>query len=286
VEHAGAGIHPLVASKLGGTGLVAAPFRTDRVSGRVFFTQVGELTAEIVPLAEVIAREIGASLDQVLIAQQVREISAREERIRVARDLHDGVLQSLTGIRLELRAVAGDESRLASETRDRLFAIERALGMEQRELRMFIGGLSHDGMAAHTAADAPTLESRLHTLSQRIAAEWKVPVTIRAMDPPKPLPQQLAEAVPLMVHEAVVNALKHAHPSRVAVTVRDDHGALQIVVDDDGRGFPFRGRYDHEALVGHHSAPRSLLDRVTALGGRMAIDSTEAGSRVELRLAV
>src|SRR6185503_8866879 len=104
--------------------------RTDRVSGRVFFSDLGPLALELVPLTEVVARELGASLDQLHATRQLQEIAAGEERIRVARDLHDGVLQSLTGIRLEIRSVAGLDG-IADPVRDRLFALERALAIEQ-----------------------------------------------------------------------------------------------------------------------------------------------------------
>jgi signal transduction histidine kinase len=55
-------------------------------------------------------------------------------------------------------------------------------------------------------------------------------------------------------------------------------------VSDDGHGFPFRGRHDHEALGHLPSAPRSLLERVASLGGRLAIESSAAGSQVEILL--
>jgi signal transduction histidine kinase len=82
----------------------------------------------------------------------------------------------------------------------------------------------------------------------------------------------------------VVNALKHAHPSKVTVDVATREGALAIVVRDDGRGFPVSGHLDHEELVRQHAGPASLRDRVTALGGRMAIDSSASGSRIEITL--
>jgi len=82
-----------------------------------------------------------------------------------------------------------------------------------------------------------------------------------------------------------VNALKHAHPSKVTVDVAArDGGALAIVVRDDGRGFPERGHLDHDELVRRNAGPASLRDRVTAMGGRMAIDSTASGSRIEITL--
>lgn len=282
VTDAPGAIHPGLLPWLTGIGLASAAFKTERVSGRVFFTDLGGPAAEIVPLTEVVAREIGASLDQVFITKQMKEIAAGEERIRVARDLHDGVLQSLTGIRLEIRAVAAALDA-APTVRDRLFAIERGLAIEQRELRFFIGGL---GPSANGLRDQETLEGRLNALRERIALEWKMPVTIRFAPDGAPLPERIERAVPLMVHEAIVNALKHGQPTRVAVTVHGGPEELRIVVADDGRGFPFHGRYEHAALTASRTGPKSLIDRVTALGGRMSIESTDAGSRIEMVLAL
>jgi signal transduction histidine kinase len=282
-EFHGLPVHPGLLPLLSGVGLASAPFRTERVAGRVFFTDLAATTSELVPLTEVVAREIGSSLDRLHVTQQLRDIAASEERIRLARDLHDGVLQSLTGIRLELQAAATSTHGVSLPVRDRLLVIERALAIEQRELRLFISGLKPSD--AFRADDA-TLAARLEALRNRVELEWKVPVTIRiAYDPPG-LPEDVQQAVPLMVHEAVVNALKHAQPSRVTVTVDGEAGELRIVVADDGHGFAFRGPYDHAALTQTNAAPRSLLDRVTSLGGRMAIESTDSGSRIEIRLSV
>lgn len=275
----GGALNAQILPLLAGTGLASAAFKTERVSGRVFFTDLGVPAAELVALTEVVAREIGASLDQLFINAQMKEIAAGEERIRVARDLHDGVLQSLTGIRLEIRAVAAALD-VTTSTRDRLFAIERALAIEQRELRFFIAGL---GPGA--PSDDNTLEGRLHAMRERIALEWKTPVTIRYAANGAVLPERIERAVPLMVHEAVVNALKHAQPSRVAVSVHGASDELRIVVTDDGRGFPFRGRYEHAALAASKTGPKSLLDRVSALGGQMAIESGDAGTRIEMILS-
>src|SRR5581483_11830368 len=97
-------------------------FETGATSGRLFFVPLGAPAEELAPLADVVAREIGVSLDQLNVSQRLREIAASEERIRLARDLHDGVLQSLTGIRLELRAVASTLHGSGDEIRGRLFA--------------------------------------------------------------------------------------------------------------------------------------------------------------------
>lgn len=262
-----------------GRNLVSAPFRTERLSGRVFFSELRIRSGELASLTAVVAREIGTWLDQRYVTHQLQELATREERLRVARDLHDGVLQSLTGIRFELRSVALTLQDAEQDVCARLYALERALAIEQRELRYFINGLKPG------TASVPPLESiagRLDALRERLALEWNTPVSIRVSQELQDCPPTLRQAIPLMVHEAVVNALKHAQPTRVSVNVEGAIDRLRIVVSDDGRGFPFHGHFDHRALDESRTAPRSLFDRVTALGGKMSIESSERGSRVEM----
>src|SRR6185295_1065909 len=220
-------------------GLVSAPFQTDRVIGRIMLCDLVLPTPDVLPLTEVIARETGASLDQLHVTRRLAEVTLSEERIRVARDLHDGVLQSLTGLRLELQSVAtgavGDLS--SSTTRDRLLNIERAIAMEQRELRLFIAGLQP---ASRSDSTAGSLVARLEEVRERIVLEWKMPVILRIASCPATLPAALTQGLPLMVHEAIVNAMKHGQPSRVSVDVQGEENRLRVVVSDDGRGFPFR----------------------------------------------
>jgi signal transduction histidine kinase len=59
---------------------------------------------------------------------------------------------------------------------------------------------------------------------------------------------------------------------------------VRINVADDGRGFPFHGRYALPRLVAEGHAPWSLTERVTALGGELAIESSPRGARIEIRL--
>jgi signal transduction histidine kinase len=179
-----------------------------------------------------------------------------------------------------LRAAASDLDG-APTVQDRLGALERALAIEQRELRIFITALGPDRSSFR---DANSLARRLEAMQKRMALEWSMPVTVRCAT--ETLPAEIEDAVPFLVHEAVVNALKHGHPSRVAVTVEGHNDTVRIVVADDGRGFHFHGRKDHQALAEDERSPRSLLDRVAALGGEVRIESNETGSRVEVTLPV
>jgi signal transduction histidine kinase len=260
----------------------SAPFHVEHVEGRAYFGQGMKVTTELTALLHLVAREIGNSLDQLSVHDRLRQIAVREDRIRVARDLHDGVLQALTGIRLQLQALADDETASQAAT-ERLLALERAIAIEQRELRMFIDGLK----PGERNVDVPrgSLDEQMEDLRQRLGAEWKTPLAIRVQPAGVILPRQTAEAVVLMVSEAIVNALKHSRATRVSVDVdATGRDSLRLTVVDDGRGFAFRGRRDHEDLVATGAGPVSLRERVVSLGGRLSIDSSASGSTVEIAL--
>jgi len=272
----------LLRGRLEGPGLASAPFHIGRVSGRVFLIDLAITSAELIPLAEVVGREIGASLDRLHLQERSRQLAVAEDRIRVARNLHDGVLQSLTGIRLELQSMA-DVERTAEAppaVGDRLLAIERALALEQRELRRFIEDLK----PATELASVTPLAGQLDALRSRLALEWRTPITIRVSPEDLVVPDACDREVPLMVHEAVVNALKHGNPSRVSVNVYATDRELRVVVTDDGRGFPFTGRRSLDELMASNAGPASLCERVASLGGQLAVESSSAGARVELSL--
>ncbi len=267
-----------IAKSANGRPIAGAAFKEEHLTGRMFFV---ELPAQAVASAlDVVAREMGNSLERLHLARQMRHVAVREERIRLAQDLHDGVLQALTGIRLQLQALA--EAR-DNGVRDHLLAIERAIAIEQRELRLFIDAVRP---SAAPPEESRPLADGLEEMRGRLEREWKTPISIRISSPIASLGAATYRAVRLMLHEAIVNALRHGHPSRVSVDVQRTHNHLKLVVQDDGRGFAFLGRLEHSTLVSSGAGPMSLRDRVCALGGTMAVESSQSGASVEIMLPV
>jgi signal transduction histidine kinase len=216
----------------------------------------------------------------VVIAQQDQELAVREDRIRVSRDLHDGILQGLTGIRLEIHDIA-EAAPLPAEVHDRLLATERALAIEQRELRRLIDSLNP---TRGLTAGADTLDAALRRRVGRLSLEWKTPITIHVMPSDLSVPAGLEQAIVLMCQEATINALKHAHPTRVSISVAASENEVRLTVVDDGRGFPFSGRVEHEALIQRNLGPVTLRERAASLKGRLAVESGTRGSRIEITL--
>jgi signal transduction histidine kinase len=270
-----------IAARLHGRGFASAPFEGEHLQGRIFCAGLADAGVELVPLVNVVAHEVGNSLERLHLHDRLQQVAVRDERIRVARDLHDGVLQSLTGIRLRLQTLA-DADGAQPAARDSLLAVERAIAIEQRELRLLIDDLKP--LPRQTGAAGGVAEA-LHDLRERLELEWSTPIVVRATPQDLRVTPGTEQTLRLLVREAIVNALKHAQPSRVSVDIeRVDGETLRVTVVNDGRGFPFRGRRTHEDLQAANAGPVSLRERLAAVGGSLAIESMAAGSRVEMNL--
>ncbi len=81
-----------------------------------------------------------------------------------------------------------------------------------------------------------------------------------------------------------MNAARHADASAIGVVVEAGEGGLQLEIVDDGRGFPFRGTYDLNALNEMNRGPLTLKERVAELRGDLRLKSLETGSELSIRL--
>ena len=247
--------------------------------GRLFFFDIRHITTDDLVLSEIIARQMAADLDQFYLSRRLQQAAVMEERLRLARNLHDGLLQSLTGMSLQLAEVHRllEEDPLAGH--EGLLDVQRLIAEEQRSLRILVSELKT------VTRDVPGadfgLALRLEAVSKQIERQWGLHAEL-SMQLPEQIPTALAHEIYYIVHEALVNAARHAHAStvRTKLELQDDH--VRISVTDDGRGFPFHGRYDLSALISLGLGPMTLRDRIASLGGNMLLDSTAAGAHLDI----
>ncbi|HYC91102.1 MAG TPA: histidine kinase [Thermoanaerobaculia bacterium] len=270
---------PELQERLGTGAVISTPVTGDTMQGRLFFLDRDDFTYDDVTLSEIVGRLVAIRIDQLNVAERMRAAAVGEERIRVARDLHDGVLQSLTGAALQLQSVhnlVGDD-----EARRRLRRVQELLEHDQRELRSLI---THLRPATAERRVSP-LETRLAELAQRFERQWDVAVAVTIEPPFPPLRDELSGAIYNIVHEAVANAARHARATRIDATVRSrDGGGVEIVVTDDGHGFPFHGDFDLAELDELHRGPATLKERVASLGGELVLHSAPSGATLEIRI--
>lgn len=273
-------LHPELRERFAIRAVLSLRLQGEVVRGRLFALGAPGMTADDLAFGEIVARQVAARMDHLYLLQRLQQAAATEERIRLARQLHDGVLQSLTGAALQLQTVGPLLQTDGRAARERLLEIQRLLAEEQRDLRFFIQELKPAPLPL-SGADS-SLGARLRELTERIERHWGLRVRL-AVDPvSRPVAEPLLREIYLILHEALVNAARHAQASSARVEVREQEGQIRIVVADDGRGFRFRGRYDQAALSELKLGPVTLKERITALRGSLAIESGDSGARLEI----
>jgi signal transduction histidine kinase len=277
----GAPIHPALVSRFAMKVVLSLCVRGECVDGRLFALGKRHFTADDLVLGEVVVRHVTESLDHLVLSRQLQQAAATEERVRLSRDLHDGVLQSLTGAALKLETAQRLLEHDPATARQRLAEIQRLIVEEQRNLRFFIRDSKLAPLGA--VAGAATLDARLRELGRRLETVWGLAVELE-LDGLNGTPDSLASDICHIVHEALVNAARHADASHVRVSAGAHEDQVDIVVTDNGRGFPFHGDFDHHALAARQLGPVMLKARIESLGGTLAIHSSPAGARLEIRL--
>ncbi|HWF56650.1 MAG TPA: GAF domain-containing protein [Solirubrobacteraceae bacterium] len=192
-----------------------------------------------------------------LTASRARIVAAADEsRRRIERDLHDGGQQRLVHavivLKLALRALSNGDANATELVAEALQHAEQA-NAELREL-------AHGILPA--ALTRGGLKAGVDALVSRIALPVTVDVDV------KHLPGGVEATAYFVISEALTNAVKHAHASSAAVTASVDAGQLRVEVRDDGVG---------GALGGHGTGLGGLADRVSALDGRLVLDSPAGG---------
>jgi signal transduction histidine kinase len=207
-----------------------------------------------VALRAELARQVGV----VMESRSRLESAHVEERHRIERDLHDGAQQRLLAIALQLQAarVNGEPTVLMRE-------VDKAvvdLGETVQELRDLAAGLQPAALAGGG------LLAAVVDLTGRIPLRVDVDVVDRRF------PGQIEAAAWFVIAEAVANVVKHAQSDAARIVATASDSTLRVVVSDHGAGGA-----DHQG-----SGLRGLADRITALGGTLAIRDLEPhGTRVE-----
>lgn len=278
----GAPLHPALAERFDVTAVLSLPLIGDSIEGRLFVLDKPVMTADDLLIGEVVAGQVASRMDLFVLGRKLQAAAVGEERVRVARDLHDGVLQALTGTALQLQAAQRMLPGDPEAARKRLMQMQEAIAAEQRELRAFIQllkpGLSSPQMAP------PALADQLSGIAHRLRRQWSLDLAWTIEPAQARISTPLSQEIARMVTEGAVNARRHGRATRVDIRVRVIDDRIEVLIVDDGTGFPFHGCLPHQELASRGIGPASLRDRVAALGGQLTLKSSAAGSRLEIML--
>lgn len=261
--------HPEMTSFLG------VPLRVrDRVYGNLYLTEkrgAEEFTEEDERAVITLAGQAGIAIENARLHEEVRRLAVLEDRERIAKELHDGVVQALFSVGMALQ---GAESLVddPEAVRKRLHESVGAVDDVIRDLRNYIFGLGPGSVADRQVDRA--LQDLVEEFRRGSDVAIRLEVDPRAASSAAPRAADIVQTV----REAISNAVRHGSPQTLSVTLAHEDRAVLLEIEDNGAGF------DPESAVGGGRGLSNLRARAVAAGAELVISSEKGtGTRLSLR---
>ncbi len=237
-------------------------------------TRTGELSSA--------KEEIAARSEQLHLLLERTIRAQEEERARIARDMHDDVVQLITSARWEIQtaeAFAGND--LKSSARDALSAAHELLNEIERQIRCAIYNLHPPSL------DAVGLRSALQHYIEQFQKISGIACHLRMVGSGQRLPIETESSIYHLVQEALANIAAHADARESSVVLAYRDSMLDILIEDDGCGFDQEQWSRDARRNGGHLGLLSMQERANSLAGSMQVDSAPGcGTRLTFRIPI
>jgi len=228
---------------------------------------------------EQIVRQAGPPLDNVFLMRNLRARAVEAERSRISRDLHDGILQTLLSLIIQLGVLSQKSSQKSDHVPEELSRLQKTVQQESEELRKFVTDLRPLRVAS---AD---LRELMLGFAERYRNDSAMAVDLFIEDRSLRIPDRICREVFQIYREALNNVKKHANAGHVVVKLGQDEAKVFLVVDDNGKGFSFSGRYTSEELDRLRLGPISIKERTRSVGGTLTLESNPGhGARLTIEI--
>jgi signal transduction histidine kinase len=251
--------HPPMTSFLG------VPVTAHGVSvGNLYLTDkhgAAEFSVADLRLVELFSRHAGIAIDNARLHAQAGRLAVAEERDRIGRDLHDGIIQSLYAVGLSLEDLPEIMAEAPDEAAERIDGAIESINLAIREIRNFIYGLRPE------ALDGTQVVAGLAALAEEVRHGGLVDV-VADLDPAADpgLDARAGSELLNLVREALSNAIRHGSAQRISITLVKGDTESTLAVADDGVGFDL----SRPAGSGHHGLA-NMRARADVVGGRFEI---------------
>jgi signal transduction histidine kinase len=227
---------------------------------------------------QTLASQAAMVLDNVVLQAKAEELAVAEERARIARDVHDGFVQSLASIDVGIEVCR----RLAERAPDRLEReledVQRTVKQGYREARVYLERLRRQ------VPGGPDVGEAVRAVVREFRDRGDVQVDLEADVCDIPARTGVGFELLQIVREGLTNVHRHAAARRASVSVNAEDEEFLLVIKDDGRGFPTAANNSNDELP-RSAAPWSIRERVDALGGTLTLRS-RTGRGSELRITL
>jgi signal transduction histidine kinase len=249
-------------------------------SGRVFLfdpEMMGGPEEELRFLQEY-TQQVGPAVYNVYLMRRLRERAGALERARFARELHDGAIQSLIAVEMQLD-VLRRQSGTQAPVNEELGRIQSLLREEVLKLRELMQAMKS------FEVNADRLLGFISDTVERFRRETGIAAEFVSEVERVDLPPRVCRELARIVQESLVNVRKHSGAHHVLVRLAQRAGNLQLTVEDDGKGFSFSGRRSDAELETSGKGPGVIRERVRLLAAELTIESTPGhGARLEVRI--
>jgi signal transduction histidine kinase len=224
-----------------------------------------------------IVRHLGPPLENVFLMRNLRTRAIESERSRISRDLHDGILQTLLSLIIQLDVLRTRLPRNPEKAAAEVANLQKIVQQESEELRRMVTDLRP------VRVESADMREMMQGFAERFRSEYGLAVDLFIEDRSRPLPDRVCRELFQIYRESLHNIKKHANASHVVVKLTQDESSVFLVVDDNGRGFSFSGRYSSEELDRLRLGPISIKERTRGVGGTLTVESNPGhGARLTI----
>ncbi len=228
---------------------------------------------------QTLTRQISPAIYSVFLTRRLRSRIGAVERARVARELHDGVIQSLIGLEMQVDVLRRQAETSSEGTAQELVRVQQILRQEVLNLRELMQQMRPLDLRPRELLDFLAQTVDKFARDAGVSARF-----VSGLGDVSPPPRVCKEIVRI-VQEALVNVRKHSGARNVLVKFDAQDGLWKLLIDDDGRGFDFLGRMNLAELDAARKGPLVIKERVRSIGGELVIESAPGrGTRLDISI--
>jgi signal transduction histidine kinase len=254
--------------------------QSGQASGRIFLINGRKpFQKEDLVWLESVAQHVGPALENIFLLRHLRARAIEAERSRIARDLHDGILQTLLSIEIQLDVLRRRVPTSPDQAVAGLANLQQTVKNEGAELRQIVTDLRP------LRVQSADLIDLMGGFAERYRNESTIALDLLIDSAQLRAPDRVCREIFQIYREALNNIKKHAKASHVVVKLSQDDSRLVLVVDDNGEGFSFAGKFNGDELDRLRLGPISIKERTRTVGGALTVESNPGhGARLTIEV--
>jgi signal transduction histidine kinase len=228
---------------------------------------------------ERIVRHLGPPLENLFLLRHLRTRAIEGERSRISRDIHDGILQTLLSVDIQLDVLRRKVVQAPEQAATALATLQHTVRNETEELRRMVTDLRPSGVQSADLMDL------MQGFGERFRNESGLALDLLVDAAALQVPDRICRELFQIYREALHNVKKHARATHVVVKLWQNESQVVLVIDDNGEGFSFAGRFTGDELDRLRLGPISIKERTRSVGGVLTVESTPGhGARLTIEV--